>query len=248
MTDGDDYRSIVISGGTYTADISVTDPADPTNRLIVAGKAPFIRPDAKYEPLVADYVRPLRENIVFGTICLPRDGKIYGATLYEPAYKSCSMIFFAEVNGDDIEGGKSYLFKANEGYSTIAAKYNNPANPESGLQNNGAMIGAYEQTHIDYTSGDYAIVRDNKYYRVNSDNVYVGANCAYIDMNQISGNVAPVPGRRYISFQDASVNEVTGIEDIEANENAGVQKVMINGQLYILRGEQIYNVAGQVVK
>lgn len=248
MTDGDVYRSIVISGGTYTADISVTDPADPTNTLIVAGKAPFIRPDAKYEPLVADYVRPLRENIVFGTICLPKDGKMYGATLYEPAYKSCSMIFFAEVNSDDIEGGKSYLFKANEGYSTIAAKYDNPANPDAALQNNGAMIGAYEQTHIDYTLGDYAIVRDNKYYRVNSNNVYVGANCAYIDMNQISDNVAPVPGRRYISFQDASVNEVTGIEDIEANENAGVQKVMINGQLYIIRGEQIYNVAGQVVK
>ena len=248
MTDGDVYKTIEITGGVYSADISVTDPADPTNTLIVAGKAPFIRPDEMYEPLIADYVRPLRENIVFGTICLPKDGKMYGATLYEPAYKAGCMIFFAEVNSDDIEGGKSYLFKANEGYSTIAAKYDNPANPDAALQNNGAMIGAYEQTHIDYTLGDYAIVRDNKYYRVNSDNVYVGANCAYIDMNQISDNAAPVPGRRYISFQDASANQITALENVEAAENANVQKVMVDGQLYIIRGEQIYNVAGQVVK
>ena len=248
MTDGDVYKTVEITGGVYSADISVSDPADPTNTLVVAGKAPFIRPDEMYEPLIADYVRPLRENIVFGTICLPKDGKLYGATLYEPAYKSGSMIFFAEVNSDDIEGGKAYLFKANEGYSTIAAKYDNPANSDAALQNNGAMIGAYEQTHINYTLGDYAIVRDNKYYRVNSDNVYVGANCAYIDMNQISDNVAPVPGRRYISFQDASANQVTALENVEAAENAGVQKVMVDGQLYIIRGEQIYNVAGQVVK
>ena len=249
MSDPDLYTGVEIRGGLYSADISVSDPTNPSNTLIVAGRAPFIRPDDEmYELLIAEYVRPLRENIVFGTICLPKDGKLYGATLYEPAYKSCSMIFFAEVNGDDIEGGKSYLFKANEGYSTIAAKYDNPANSDAALQNNGAMIGAYEQTHINYTLGDYAIVRDNKYYRVNSDNVYVGANCAYIDMNRISDNVAPVPGRRYISFQDASANQITALENVEAAENANVQKVMVDGQLYILRGEQIYNVAGQVVK
>jgi hypothetical protein len=256
MSDPDLYTGVEIQGGVYSADISVSDPTNPSNTLIVAGKAPFIRPDEMYEPLVADYVRPLRENIVFGTICLPKDGKMYGATLYEPAYKSGSMIFFAEIENDNIVGGKAYLFKANEGYSTIAAKYNNPANLDADLQKNGAMVGAYEQTSLSdpnkvdyyYVGHNYAIVRDNKYYRVNSDNVAIGAYCAYINLDHASLNDAPVPGRRYISFQDASVNEVTGIEDIEANENAGVQKVMINGQLYILRGEQIYNVAGQVVK
>ncbi len=42
--------------------------------------------------------------------------------------------------------------------------------------------------------------------------------------------------------------EVTGIDLIQSTQSDPAQKVMINGQIYILRGEKVYTVTGQKIK
>ena len=194
----------------------------------------------------ADYQREV--TTTYGSLCLPKDGEVIGATVFRPAYKNGAMIFFEEVDGNRIVGGHGYLFQRKADYTKVSVKYDDANAPAAALVTDEAMIGTYDQVQV-AADQNYAIIYNDKYYRVNSDNVYVRENGAYINLNApILAEAVPVPGRRYISFQDAAVNDITGVEEIEAAENAGVQKVMLNGQLYIIRGEQIYNVAGQVVK
>lgn len=230
-----------VTGGTFNAPVA--------EAYCAPGFVSVTAPNAqgKYVVEPVDYQREVTNT--YGTLCLPKSGVVIGATVFQPSYKTGCMIVFDEVAENRIEGGHAYLFQRNANSGRVSVKYD--ANAQyTDIVGGEAMVGkSYTENTLIDSNYDHCIVWNDKYLHVTSANVYVGANCAYIDLNQISDSyVAPVPGRRRISFQDASVNEVTGIEDIEANENAGVQKVMINGQLYILRGEQIYNVAGQVVK
>jgi hypothetical protein len=229
-----------VSGGTFNAPVAEAYCAPG----FVSVTAPNAQGMYVVEPV--DYQREVTNT--FGTLCLPKDGVVYGATVFTPSYKTGCMIVFDEVAENRIEGGRAYLFQRNANSGRVSVKYDDANAQDAEIVYGGAMIGSYEPYALN-PSYDYCIVWNDKYYHVTSANVYVGANCAYIDLNQIPDSyVAPVPGRRRISFQDAAVNDITGVEEIEAAENAGVQKVMLNGQLYIIRGEQIYNVAGQVVK
>ena len=231
-----------ITGGTYDSQVP--------EELCAQGFVSVTAPNAQGLYIVeqVDYQREVTNT--YGTLCLPKSGVVIGATVFQPSYKTCSMIFFDEVAENRIEGGHAYLFQRNANSGRVSVKYDDANAQDAEIVDDEAMVGkSYTENTLIDSNYDHCIVWNDKYLHVTSANVYVGAKCAYIDLNQIPDSyVAPVPGRRRISFQDASVNEVTGIEDIEANENAGVQKVMVNGQLYILRGEQIYNVAGQVVK
>lgn len=231
-----------ISAGTFDAPVPEVYCAE--------GFVSVTAPNAQglYVVEQVDYQREVTNT--YGTLCLPKSGVVIGATVFQPSYRTGCMIFFDEVAENRIEGGHAYLFQRKADFGRVSVKYDDPNAQDADIVENEAMVGkSYTENTLIDPNYDHCIVWNDKYLHVTSANVYVGAKCAYIDLNQISDSyVAPVPGRRRISFQDASVNEVTGIEDIEANENAGVQKVMINGQLYILRGEQIYNVAGQVVK
>jgi hypothetical protein len=56
----------------------------------------------------------------------------------------------------------------------------------------------------------------------------------------------PAPGRRRISMSYNGSQVATGIENAEANE--APRKVLINGELFILRGEKMYDAKGQLVK
>ena len=56
----------------------------------------------------------------------------------------------------------------------------------------------------------------------------------------------PAPGRRRISMSYFGSQVATGIDALNASE--APVKVLINGQLFILRGEKMYNVNGQLVK
>ena len=85
-------------------------------------------------------------------------------------------------------------------------------------------------------------------YYVNTANVYVGANRAYLDMTGVpaysSANLAP--GRRRVTMAAHGPQTATGIEDLNASEKP--MKMMINGQIFILRGEKMYDTTGRLVK
>ena len=72
------------------------------------------------------------------------------------------------------------------------------------------------------------------------------AQRAYVIVDEIPTTIyTPAPGKKYRSMA-LPRQTPTGFENAEASDKP--MKVLINGQLYILRGEKMYNVNGQVVK
>lgn len=192
-----------------------------------------------------NYTRDVTEGR-YGTICLPNGGEIVGCALYEVAYfdASAKKIFFDEVLNGAMVAGTPYIFLPEENVTQLKVYYTDAANATAGNAN--GLVGSYTKELLEQ-NGDNYIFYNNQYLEVNSDNVYVGENRAYIKKSQLPTQaVTPAPGRRRIAIGAAAPQVVTGIDGL----NVGDQpvKVLIDGQLYILRGEKMYNINGQIVK
>ncbi len=192
-----------------------------------------------------DYPRDVTEGR-YGTICLPNSGVMTGADIFEIAYfePSSSKIFFDQIVNGVMEAGMPYIFLPKAGATQLGVFYTDEANASAGHHN--GLYGSYAQTELG-TDGSNYILLNNQYCQVINERVYVGANRAYIKLNEVSGTaVAPAPGRRRISMSVQGEQFATGIESAEANE--APRKVLINGELFILRGEKMYDAKGQLVK
>jgi hypothetical protein len=91
---------------------------------------------------------------------------------------------------------------------------------------------------------------NNQYYVVDHAAVglvAVGNYRAYIKLSDVDGYPSdPAPGRRRVSM---NVNGKQVATDVENVTNANVpQKVLINGRMFIILGEKMYDVTGQIVK
>lgn len=70
------------------------------------------------------------------------------------------------------------------------------------------------------------------------------SNRAYIDMSQIASLPHKVGKRRYVIN---SKNAPTGIESSQELK-ADSQKLIMNGQLIIIRNQSVYNAQGQLIQ
>ncbi len=197
----------------------------------------------KFEKM--DYFREIRPGY-YGTICLEHGGKMYGAALYEVAYfDGADKIFFDEIIDGTMEPGMPYIFQSEGGSTALAVAYSEEAPAADALSKNG-LYGSYTQEELTPNDGNYVLL-NNQYLFVNSDNVYVGENRAYIRLNEISTKATPLaPGRRRIAMGVQNSQVATGMENLNAGE--APMKVMINGQLFILRGENMFDATGRLVK
>ena len=75
----------------------------------------------------------------------------------------------------------------------------------------------------------------------------VPANRCYVDLTEPHAAAAPRAGVRRITFGVNGTNGATGFENIKALDGR-VQKVLIDGKIYILRGEKIFDATGRLVK
>ncbi len=79
-------------------------------------------------------------------------------------------------------------------------------------------------------------------------NNWLNANRAYIVLSEVPDYITPVaPGCRRVAMGVNGTNNATGFENAEASEGR-VQKVLIDGKIYILRGEKIFDATGRLVK
>lgn len=194
----------------------------------------------------ADYTRAATEGR-YGTICLPQAGQIIGATLYEVADKDDSKIYFDEILNGQMEAGKPYIFLPNSGESQLAVLYTSDevksVQPANGLV---GFIGANADAEMDVPVGKY-ILNANQYRLVeHAGSAKIKSYRSYIDFDAFSDSSMPAPGRRRISMNYYGSQVATGVENAEANE--APHKVLINGELFIIRGEKMYDAKGQLVK
>lgn len=207
-----------------------------------------------------DYIRDVRQGY-YGTICLPNKGQMIGAAVYEIAYMDYKdgapyKIYFDEILNGKMEAGVPYVFLPNEGYNQLIVTYtaiiDAPAAEVKGLC---GFIGASatDEYQIPSGVGNY-IIQNNQYREVLAGaDARIVSNRAYIKLSEIPGYnnplyvaPAPAPGRKRIAMGTTGAQVATGVDQVQGGE--APTKMIINGQLFILRGEKMYDAQGKLVK
>jgi hypothetical protein len=188
----------------------------------------------------------------YGTICLPYgcdDISSVGAIFFSVAgkvmdgskLKELKEIVLNEVSS--LEAGKPYIFYATSDQLTIplSGEQATEAKRENGL------VGCYTVTKV--TNSVYCfILKDNKLYCAKEHNYYAGENRAYVRIDEMSAfdGSAAAPGKRQVRMAVEQEQTATGMEDVVMQGSNG--KIIRDGQLYIYRDGQMYDVMGRMVK
>lgn len=119
----------------------------------------------------------------YGTVCLPRDAKVVGAKIYDVTDANVNTVSITEVNGNVLEAGKPYIYKATADNQSFYCASDDDL-MDAGT--NGKLVGSYTEENVTANAGNY-ILSGDVFHLVNSDNVKVGANRAYIHIDSPSG-------------------------------------------------------------
>ena len=198
------------------------------------------------------YTRPNVSESKYGTICLPDSGILTNGALYEVAYydDASKKIFFDEVLSGEMKAGMPYIFQPNEGVTELKVAYTDHANKTQAADVDDAngLVGNLGST-VTLSAGDYFLY-NNQYYVVSASEtrtISVPQYYAYINMDEVPDYpTAPAPGRRRVSMNVNGEQVATGMDELNASETP--VKVMIDGQLFIIRGEKMYDATGRLVK
>ena len=182
----------------------------------------------------------------YGTICLPQAGTIEGATLYEIGSFENNMIYVDEVLNGEMVAGKPYIFQAiaDQLNVTYTSGEQVAASSANGLHGFYDLNDEDAQFDIEENAGNY-ILYNNAYWLVSGRAAYIANFRAYIKIGEINAQ-APAPGRRRVAMAVHGEQTATGVDAINATD--APVKMMINGQLFILRGEKMYDATGRLVK
>ncbi len=196
-----------------------------------------------------DYTRDVTEGR-YGTICLPNGGVMVGASLFGLSYynEAQGLLYMDEADDATMVAGIPYVFLPSDGVHQIKVYYTDEENAAANTVN--GLVGYLDNEDMQLP-GDATnyILKDNKIKKVvggNNSNVFVTKNRAYIQLGSVDKNEpARVPGRRRVAIGQAP-QVATGMENVDAS--AQPVKMIINGQLFILRGEKMYDAQGKLVK
>ena len=197
-----------------------------------------------------DYTREVRQGY-YGTICLRNGGQMIGASLFGLSYynEAQGLLYMDEADATMV-AGNPYIFLPNEGATnnTLYVFYDETTATKADTVN--GLVGYLGDENMQLPGdGTNYILQDNKIKKVvggNNSNVFVTKNRAYIQLGSVEPKEqAPVPGRRRVAIGQAP-QVATGMESVDAS--AQPVKMIIDGQLYILRGEKMYDAQGKLVK
>ena len=205
---------------------------------------------------ISKYVAPTYTEVRNGlnageyyTMCLDKAvTAVRGGSIWRVLSKAQNGtdIILEEVTGT-LDAGRPYIFYATA--VKLEVVYSGTAVNDPVTTGNNGLIGSFEQVKI-AQSDDHYIIYNNELYYVNSDNVYVGAHRAYLDMTDVPNySNEPQQGnapRRRVTMAVHGPQVATGIDALNASDAPA--KVLINGQLFIIRGEKMFDAKGQLVK
>ena len=215
----------------------------------------------KKETPTKDLIRGGLSNGKWGTICPKQTVEdVEGAVFYQISYLEEKNdlpynVVFDEISGTTLEAGKPYIFIANA--TEIRGNKTGAVLDAAGAGVNGlyGYIGATSMElttwHTDYdkTEDNTFIIYNNSVMRINQGGTMLKSERCYININALEPSRTPVnsaPGRRRIIVGVSGTDTATGISNTEVSE--APRKVMIDGSIYILRGENIYDATGRLVK
>ena len=189
------------------------------------------------------------------TICYPKAMKnIQGATLWSFIGKDTEFAYLVEETATTIDAGKPYILYATA--STVQAVLEGEDAVAAGT--NGAIHGTFSLMDQDALNAAAAAAGHDLYLVIGNQlrqatgvpgttvNNSLPANRAYVILDVIpDGKPASAPGRNVRSMP-MHKNAATGMDELNASE--APRKMIIDGKMYIFRGEKMYNANGQLVK
>ena len=203
------------------------------------------------EPPVVDYTE-VRNGLTEGwyyTMCLDKAvTAVKAGSIWRVLSKAANGndVILEEVTGT-LDAGRPYIFRA--AASTLEVAYTGDAVGAPVTEGNNGLVGSFTEEPLAQNSNHY-IIYNNALYYVNSDNVKVGAHRAYLDMTDVPAySNEPQQGnapRRRVTMAVHGPQVATDIDALNASE--APVKVLINGELFIIRGEKMFDAKGQLVK
>jgi uncharacterized repeat protein (TIGR02543 family) len=202
------------------------------------------------------YMRPgyartdMLGNGVLGTVCVPNNvavEDIQGVTVYElmgrePQY---GKIAFDEIVSGELEAGVPYVFQANGDKMVMfygETKVDDPVDKGNG------MYGTFVDQTLTNLDDVYYFAQRALWSCVDLTSLNLPANRAYVKLSEIGEvpSANPAPGRRRITMTVNGEKVATDVENLNASE--APVKLIIDGKMYILRGEKLFDATGRLVK
>ncbi len=203
--------------------------------------------------LVYEEVRTGLEIGRFYTVCLPKKiVAVDGATFWNMSKRNAdaSLAYLEEATAP-FAAGTPFIFQATATTLKVAYEGDAVSEPEVNGALRGRLAEGLDQNGIDdvaaATSSDIYMLKNNELRKANGqEGNTMGAYKAYVVYNDLQvAQPVPAPGRRVLSMPMQG-ESAQGVENIETSEKP--MKLMIDGQLFIIRGEKMYDVTGKLVK
>jgi len=183
----------------------------------------------------------IRSNVTagkYGTVCWPKSMiSVTGATLYDIEKRDESSITLIEHTGA-VAAGMPCIFEAKGGDIEAVCKGEEETTP---LNNNG-LYGTLEAMTAGSLTGNY-FIQNNTVKACNAE-ATLAANRAYIVLNEISTGGSSAPGRRLTLGVPRGT--ATDLEAVRTCKD--LERVLINGTIYILREGKMYDMNGNEMK
>ena len=184
------------------------------------------------------------------TVCLEKNiTDIDGATFWSLDKRNAAgtMAYLEEELTP--EAGKPYIIQATKATLKVVYGDETAAAPVA----NGALRGTFEGlsasqlNDINVAPNEVYMLFNNELRPIGTNN-HLDAHRAYVLYNElqaVSADPVPAPGRR-VKGMPLQRDAATGIDELNASE--APVKMVIDGQFFILRGENTYDATGRLVK
>lgn len=185
-----------------------------------------------------------------GTICLTKNAvNLSGASFWKLVEKNGTSVICEEVHV--LEAGKGYIYVPEAGATEITGVLYGEAvdDPVPAADNNGL-----QGTFTEIAAAEHNALEGN-YLLYNNKIVQCGGYCslaayrAYIVLEDVPTEApAKAPGVRRMSIPNANAPQTPTAIDNLTEDGVAARKVMVEGNLYIIREGKTYNANGQIVK
>ena len=183
----------------------------------------------------------------YGTICLPKavanediQGGVFFNILYAitNANDDITGVLIEEEEGD-LVAGKAYIFRATADELTLLYTGDAVENPVA----TDGLVGNISETPLEVPQNMY-VLSNNQIKKLTSSSATTGQNEAYIDLTSVAKlNYIPDAAPNRVMLDVVEEDPIaTDLDDIKSE---GVQKMVRNGQIFILRGDRVYTLQGQ---
>ena len=217
-------------------------------KALVSNYATLEAAEARYAYLTPVVITPNEDPKNAGTyystyydgnrlLMLPENVEAYVAYVQGDAL----MMQLIAESGDILPKATPVIFRSEEEHFTLLPQDEGAVDMsevENALQGSDIIAPAPANTYVLSGTAEYGV----GFYRINSENLK--AHKAYVVLAGLQNNA---PRRLRFVFNEEKV--ATGIENTDASAKiGGFEKVIENGQLYIIKNGVKYNAQGQIVK